>query len=165
MRCRDIQNTFTSYADGQLSQGERDQVQAHLRECQSCRALLGEVDHLAAVLLRADIPTVPSDLTIKIMAAARNRGFRESSTSWNPLSWWRLASAPMHAAALGVLIVGLSLGFALGWSSAPSPQQLATTAPPDPLEIYQLDYLGDAPSGSLADGYLTLIAATDEGKR
>lgn len=165
MRCRDIQNRFASYADGQLSQNERDQVQAHLRECQSCRASLSEVDHLAAVLLWADSPIVPPDLTFRIMAAARNRVLRESSTSWSPLSWWRLASAPMHVAAVGVLIVGLGLGFALGWSSAPLPQQLATAAPPNPLEIYQLDYLGDVPSGSLVDGYLALTAATDEGKR
>jgi len=165
MRCRDTQNRLVSYADGQLSQSERDQVQDHLRECQSCRTILGELDHVAAVLLQADSPAVPSDLTTRIMAAARDHMYREPSTSWNPLSWWRLTAAPMQAATVGVLIIGLGLGFVLG-SSAASPKQVATTSSQaDPLDIYQLDYLGEAPSGSLADSYLTLIAATNEGGR
>jgi hypothetical protein len=31
--------------------------------------------------------------------------------------------------------------------------------------VYQIDYLGEAPSGSLTDSYLTLVSATNEGGR
>jgi hypothetical protein len=71
----------------------------------------------------------------------------------------------MHAAAAAVLIVGLSVGVVLGWTSAPPAARAETAAEVDPVDVYQIDYLGEAPSGSLADSYLTLVSATDEGGR
>ncbi len=166
MNCQDIQNRFNSYVDGQLSGSERNQVEAHLKECRLCKAALAEIDSLAAVLLQADNPPAPSNLTDKIMAAAQDRFVQEPSTFWNPVAWLRLASVPMQAAAAGVLVVGLSLGFTLGKSIAESPEPQATAgSQADPLEIYQLNFFNDAPSGSLADSYLALITTGNEGEK
>jgi predicted anti-sigma-YlaC factor YlaD len=164
MDCRNIQSKLVSYVGGQLSADEHKLVRGHLQECPSCRAALTEIDPVASVLALADSPTVPSDLTTSIMAAARDRMRHQRPAPWNPLSWWRLAPASMQAAAVGILVVGLGLGFTLGMSTAKSAATEATIGPQaDPLEVYQLDYFGDAPSGSLADGYLALISPEDNG--
>jgi hypothetical protein len=81
------------------------------------------------------------------------------------MRWWRLTTAPMHAAAAAVLIIGLSLGVVMSWSSVSSSSQAQTAAQANPVDAYQIDYLGEAPSGSLADSYLTLVSATNEGGR
>jgi hypothetical protein len=99
------------------------------------------------------------------MAAARNRQREATTADWNLLKWWRMTSAPVHAAAVWVLVVGLTVGLVLGWTSAPQIVQITTAVQPDPLDMYQLDYLGDLPAGSLADSYLTLVVATKEGGR
>ncbi len=166
MRCEDAQEQLNRFAAGDLPVADRHAVQAHLAGCPACRAALAEVDALAGVLADAASPPVPAGFASRVMAAARQRlrtGRR--GASWNPLRWWRLTSTPMHAAAAAVLIIGLAIGLAMGWTAAPSPAEAETPPEPDPVDAYRLDYLGEAPSGSLADSYLTLVSATDEGGR
>lgn len=164
MNCQDIQSKLADYIDGRLSGIERSQLRTHLVSCVSCRSELAKLDPFALLLLQTDPPPVPPDLTSRILAAARDRNCREQTSSWNPLSWWRLAPVSMQAAAVGILVVGLGLGFALGKSTAESVTAGATIGPQaDPLEVYQLDYFGDAPSGSLADAYLVLITTGSQG--
>jgi NhaP-type Na+/H+ or K+/H+ antiporter len=75
----------------------------------------------------------------------------------------------MHAAAAAVLVVGLAAGLALGWAARPATRQAQedsqamalTTA----LAAYNLDYLGDAPGGSLADSYLALLTNRKGGRQ
>jgi len=154
-----------AYLDGELSRREQESVERHLQRCDSCRLALSGLKKLEPALTAFDVPPVPSWLTARVMAAARNRQREVIAADWSPLKWWRIASAPIQAAAIGMLIVGLSLGLVLGWTSAPSSKQVTVTAQPDPLDIYQLDYLSDLPSGSIASSYMTLIAATNEAGR
>lgn len=165
MRCEDVLKQLTAFSSGELPADVRQAVQAHLAECAACRAALAEVDALAGVLAGAQAPPIPSGFASRVLAAARQRQKAEPLAAWNLMRWWRLASAPMHAAAAAVLVIGLSVGLVLGWTSAPSAAQATTAAQPDPVDAYQIDYLGEAPSGSLADSYLTLVSATDEGGR
>jgi hypothetical protein len=68
----------------------------------------------------------------------------------------------MHAAAAAVLVVGLAAGLAIGWAAQPAARQIAATpatAAVDPLAAYKLDYLNDAPDGSLAGTYLALLTS------
>ncbi len=62
-------------------------------------------------------------------------------------------------AAAAVLAFGLTVGSYMGWSAGRS---MAPAAHVDPLNAYNLDYLGDAPDGSLARSYLAL-ASNPEG--
>ncbi len=166
MNCRDIKSKLDGYVDGQLTAEEHQLVHGHLQACPSCRAMLAEIDPVASVLVLADSPTVPSNLTTSIMAAAHKRLRHQQPAYWNPLSWWRLAPVSMQAAAVGVLVIGLGLGFVLGNSTVKSTEPEATIASQeDPLEVYQLDYFGDAPSGSLVDAYLDLIATGNQGEK
>ena len=164
MRCEDVLKQLTAFSSGELSANVRQAVQAHLAECAACRAALAEVDALA-VLASGRTPPVPRGFAARVMVAARQRQETKPVAAWNLMRWWRLTSTPMHAAAAAVLIIGLSVGLVLGWTSATSPAQAEAAVQPDPVDAYQLDYLGEAPSGSLADSYLTLVSATDEGGR
>jgi anti-sigma-K factor RskA len=102
---------------------------------------------------------VPDGFAARVMAKARNRRAAVSA-GWNPLQWWRLTTAPMHVAAAAVLVVGLGVGLLMSWMTLPAGQAPATQASvqADPLDTYNLDYLGDAPGGSLADSYLALAS-------
>lgn len=162
MRCEDTQQ-LKRFAAGDLPVTDRQAVQAHLAECADCRAKLTEIDALAGVLADATTPPVPSGFVSGVMAAARQRQEAPPVAVWNLLCWWRLASTPMHAAAAAVLIVGLSVGMVMGLTHAPLTTQTETTAEVDPVDIYRIDYLAEAPSGSLANSYLALVASTDEG--
>ncbi len=165
MRCENVQEQLNRFAAGDLPVADRHAVQAHLAECAACRAKLAEIDALAGVVAGTSTPPIPSGFVSRVMAAARRRQDAQPIAAWNLPRWWRLSSGPMHAAAAAVLIVGLSVGVVLGWTSAPPAARAETAAEVDPVDVYQIDYLGEAPSGSLADSYLTLVSATDEGGR
>ena len=161
MRCEDLQSRLEAYANGGMSPDEREAAAAHLRNCADCTRALARIDSLAAVLAQAKTPSVPSGLAVRVMAAARSRRPAMAEAGWNPVRWWRQVSMPMHAAAAAVLIVGLAVGLVMGWMARPSTIQTQTTEAAtqgDALDAYNIDYLGDAPAGSLADSYLALVS-------
>ena len=63
-------------------------VEAHLRDCPTCRLALGEVDPIAATLVRGQTPPVPAGFAARVMAAARRRQGAEVFVDWNLLRWW-----------------------------------------------------------------------------
>jgi hypothetical protein len=100
------------------------------------------------------------------MAKARERQNAETQRNVIHLGCGLRVSRPwaFKIAAAAVLVFGLAAGSYMGRSmSRTVTAQTAVQA--DPLAVYNLDYLADAPSGSLADSYLTLVSATDEGGR
>lgn len=158
MRCETVQDNLIAFARGDSPPDERRALEAHLRGCPTCRLALGEVDPIAATLVRGQTPPVPGGFAARVMAAARRGQATEAFIGWNPLRWWRLTSTPLRAAAAAVLVVGLTVGLVMGWTSMPSPAQAPVAAQADPLEVYHLDYLGDAPAESLTDSYLALVS-------
>jgi len=158
MRCETVQDNLIAFARGDSPPDERSAMEAHLRGCPTCRLALGEVDPIAATLVRGQTPPVPGGFAARVMAAARRGQATEAFVGWNPLRWWRLTSTPLRAAAAAVLVVGLTVGLVMGWTSMPSPAQAPVAAQADPLEVYHLDYLGDAPAESLTDSYLALVS-------
>jgi len=158
MRCEKVQSRLPAYSSGELPTDVREAVQTHLGRCAACQAALTRVDALAAILASAQTPPVPGGFAARVMAAARRRQATEAFVGWNPLRWWRLTSTPLRAAAAAVLVVGLTVGMVMGWTSMPSPAQAPAAAQADPLEVYHLDYLGDAPAESLTNSYLTLVS-------
>ena len=158
MRCETVQDNLIAFARGDSPPDERRGMEAHLRDCPTCRSALGEVDPIAATLVQGQTPPVPGGFAARVMVAARRRQATEVFVGWNPLRWWRLTSTPIHAAAAVVLVVGLTVGLVMGWTSMPSPAQAPAAAQADPLEVYHLDDLGDAPAESLTDSYLALVS-------
>lgn len=162
MRCEDLQCNLANYADGGVPPDERNAVEAHLRGCPACRAALAEVDPVAAVLVQSQSPPIPPGFADRVMAHARYRITRPRGT-WSPVQWWRTASAPMRGAAAAVLVVGFLGGWMMGRDAVriPGSRAAVVASPPDPLDGYNLDYLGDAPKGSLANSYLALVSSHD----
>lgn len=165
MRCEDVQHLLEPFAAGDLPAADRQPVEAHLAACAGCRAKLAEIDLLTAALSGTQAPPVPSGFAARVMAAARQPQEAEFIQGWNLLRWWRVTSTPMHAATAAVLVLGLAIGIALGWTAAPMRSPFSAETQADPLAVYQLDYLGEAPSGSLAESYLALVMVTNEGRR
>jgi len=163
MHCKDVQGQLKAFASSQVRVDTRQRIQAHLTECAACRTALGRIDPVAGVLADVQTPPIPPGFAARVMTAARRRRQAESGPTWDLLRWWQLTSAPMHLAAAAVLVIGLAAGWMMGWSAAPSTGQMAPAGQSDPLSTYQLDVLSEAPNGSLAGSYLTLVATTNEG--
>ena len=166
MRCEEVQSRLPAYSSGELPTGVREVVQTHLGGCAACQAAMAHIDALAAVLAGAQTPPVPAGFAARVMVRARSHRSAAVSAGWNPLTRWRLASAPMQAAAAAVLLVGLGAGLLMGWTFDPavmSPGNAEITSQADTLDTYQFEYLGDAPGGSLAGSYLALVS-TDDGE-
>jgi anti-sigma factor RsiW len=162
MRCEDTQNRLTAYALGDLSAAERRQVYAHLRECVACQAALARTDWLAAALMKADAPPVPAGLRERVMGAARTRRRARIAADWNPLKWWRMTTAPLHAAVVIALVMGLTAGLSMGRTMlSGQDRSVASVATADPLDMLSIDSLGVAPDDSLAATYVALASGRD----
>lgn len=165
MRCQDVKIQLQAFSIGELPMDVRQAVQAHMSDCAACMADLAKIDALACIGAAAQTPPIPEDFAARVMAMARQRQENDLFETWNLVRWWRLTSAPMHAAAAAVLVIGLAIGLVMGADSGPLTAPAAKNVQPDPVDTYQLDYLGEAPGGSLADNYFALAATTSEGGR
>lgn len=161
MLCRDVREKLTALAAGELPADLRRGVLAHCAGCPPCRRALENIDLLAAVLIRLEDPPVPPGFLSRLLEAAREK----PDEVRRPLAWWRSASPALRAAAALFLIAGLAGGIALGRPPAPPAGRTDAGSRSDPIETYQLDYLGEAPAGSLADSYQSLLATADGGGR
>jgi anti-sigma factor RsiW len=166
MKCHEIRSALHAYAEGRLSHAERSRVQSHLRACASCQAALARMDRVAAVLLDSEVvEPVPARLVESVMAAARKQQRERLLAVRGPLAWWRAAPAAMRAAAVLFLLIGVGAGIGLGWTSAPAVARERTVANVSPVGLYSLDYLSEAPAGSLTERFMTLATAANEGGR
>ena len=165
MRCEAVRNKLDRLSRQELAPRMRERVEAHLSQCADCRRHLAAQERLVVLLTtHPKPPAVPDGFGDHLMAAARQR---QAARRPVPGSLWRLRwlspseSVGRKAAQAVALAGGLLIGVLMGhqtWRSAHQsiPQQ---TVEPDPVAIYQLDYLTDAPGGSLAQSYLTLTDA------
>ena len=166
MHCEKVRQELDAYGTNELTAGAREQVENHLATCDACRQALARQRELAALLRGVPAPPVPEGLAARLMAAARERlsaRERPVTAHASPWRWWTSVSVPMRLAAAAVLAISLSLGalmgrdVARGFAAAPS-----ASAQADPTAVCNLDFLADAPSGSLAEAYLTLASARAE---
>jgi anti-sigma factor RsiW len=165
MRCKAVRNKLDRLSRQELAPRERERIEAHLSTCADCRRLLAAQERLASLLTNLPKPpSVPEGFGDRLMAVARERRAARRPV---PGSLWRSrwlspsASVGRKAAQAVALAGGLLIGVLMGqqtWRSAHSsiPQQAVA---PDPVAVYELDYLTDAPGGSLAQSYLSLTKA------
>jgi anti-sigma factor RsiW len=168
MRCNTVRNKLDHLGLQELAPRMRARVEAHLSACAGCRRYLGRQERLTALLVGAPAPPpIPKGFSDRLMAAARGRQTVRRPVPGSP---WRLrwpspsASVGRKAAQAVALAGGLVLGVLMGqqtwrFAHATIPQP---TIQPDPLAVYQLDSLTDAPAGSLAQSYLTLTGIPNQ---
>jgi len=161
MRCKHVTKRLDAYATGEVSARDRVQIDSHLEGCASCRQTLADLKSMAGLLSRIATPPLPEGFASGVISAALSRRSEQRTARWNPVQWWRMVSVPMRAAAAAMLVLGVAAGLVIGWdtlSNSGKGSSAEDTAQNDPLGGYNVDYLGDAPDGSLADGYLALLA-------
>jgi predicted anti-sigma-YlaC factor YlaD len=118
--CRIIRNRLGRYLDGELSEPERHTIEAHLKQCSRCKAVLQEMSDLSDLFKHGvPAPPIPSYLTGKIIAKAKEE-LDGNLPGWSFLLFWRNWSLSMRFAALGVATVACYIGLVIGNSSAPS---------------------------------------------
>ena len=167
MRCDTVQKKLDRFARQELAPRLRESVEAHLRECEDCRRHLARQERLEAVLTSvSEPPAVPEGFGDRLMTAARQRQAARRPVPELRLLGQRWPSVPFgtRVAQTAVLAGGLLLGVIMGqqtWQSV-HPATTKQTSQADPLAAYELDYLGDAPGGSLAQSYLMLTAASND---
>jgi hypothetical protein len=70
--------------------------------------------------------------------------------------------AGLRVAAAAAVVVALGLGMLIGrdmWRGQEPPElQPAQVAEADPVRLYRVDYLAEAPDGSLAGAYVSLVS-------
>ena len=163
MRCEQVRQKLDAYAANELTAGVREKVENHLAACDACRQALARQRELAALLRGVPAPPVPEGFAARLMAAARERVSareRPVTAPASPWRWWTSVPASMRLAAAAVLVISLSLGALMGWDTARGGAAApSASAQADPTAVYNLDFLADAPSGSLAEAYLTLASA------
>jgi anti-sigma-K factor RskA len=101
------------YALDALSADERGRFEAHLSDCERCRAELAELSETAASLAyAAEGPVPPAELRGRILARARDDP--PNVVALRPRRTRLYVGAALAAAACAALAIGLSLGLSGG---------------------------------------------------
>lgn len=114
MTCEEALVLLSGHLDGENTEAEAAQLQAHLVECEDCRRLLEDLQALDREILSLEAEP-PADLCANVMEAIRKEVSRRKKRRWV----WPTAAA----AAVLVLLVGAG-----AWA-APSMQATENTAP------------------------------------
>ena len=175
MRCKIVQKQLDRFVRGELTPQEQTAIETHLEQCEACRQCLAREERLTTVLKTVpEPPALPEGFEGRVMEAARRRqaeyvevrqasGPSSSKRSWRRKRGWRaFVPSGIQTVQATVLSVGVLLGILMGqqtWQSL-HPSGSVTTNPNDPRTAYHLDYLSDAPDGSLAESFLVLTASS-----
>jgi len=168
MRCVNLRRKFDAYLDGELPAELHQIVRGHLVACEQCREALTRHQRLRQLMADAaeHSPALPAGFTQRTTDAAKRRSAQRAAPApWSLMHWWQTVTVPMRATAAVLLIIGLGIGGSMGWTAASSPGRPPAAAQADSIDTYQIESLGEAPEGSLASSYLTLVSATNEGGR
>jgi len=166
MRCDAVRKKLDRLARQELAPRLREPIEAHLSECSDCRRYLARQARLEVLLASGpEPPSVPEGFGDRLMAAARQRQANRPVLGLRRRIGRRWSSVPFgeHAARAAVLAGGLLLGVVMGqqtWQSV-HPATARQTSQADPLAVYAMDSLSDAPGGSLAESYLALTTASN----
>ena len=166
MRCRDFENKLEAYLDGTLEPTGRNAFEEHIKTCERCHSAVERRQSLLTLLNNTSVPPLPEGFANRVMATAKQH-VSSSETSmivrFRPAPRHTLLWSPMRLPAAAALILGLLLGVfaARDTMQQPSERHMAITSASIETDVVtgeRLDYLAEAPEGSLTDVYLNLIS-------
>ena len=157
MSCRNVVSRLNAYLDGELSGRDRERVEQHLGECGRCREALARLRAVAHALARLPEPPVPQGFAERVVARARLRARLQPVV----VELWRSFPLARRIAAAAALVLGIGLGALMARDVTRASPMTSSAA--DPNAVYRLDFLSDAPEGSLVDAYLTLASGANGG--
>ncbi len=168
MRCRTVQRRLEAYLGGELTGKELARMERHLASCAECARAVERARRLRIALGQKATPPVPEGFHARLMARARQRA---EQRSWRerilrPFGWQPAVPAGLRVAAAAAVILALGIGALIGrdmWrgpkASEAQPGQVAEA---ELVRTYRIDYLAEAPEGSLAGAYVSLVSAGGE---
>lgn len=163
MNCKQVRHRLSSYLDDETAPSLREEIARHIDSCGKCRQTLVQLKEFGHTLQDLPIPVAPEDLAAKILARARERlerPRRSTTPARTVLQWWTAQTTALRLASAAALALGLVVGT---WMSN---DFMGTAAPDgnglDPAAFYNLDFLADAPSSSLAQVYLALTSSSND---
>jgi anti-sigma-K factor RskA len=141
----DLHELTAAYALDALDADERSAYEAHLAECERCRADLRDLgETVGALALAAEGPAPPEALRDRILVAAREEGPSNVVAIRSHRRRWYAAGAVAAVAAVG-LAIGLWAGLSGG--SSPSNKLAASVSIADGVAELTVSGLPDAPAG------------------
>jgi hypothetical protein len=116
------------YVDGTLAADDRRSVEAHLVECEGCRALADDFAAIRRVSRDLERRVPSPQVWTKLSAAVERERAQRSTWRWNWTASWR----PLAAAAVLLVIAAVSSWVILQQPSGSAPAPRAATAPAAP---------------------------------
>ena len=157
MTCQDVRKMLNAFVDHELPAAKHERVTAHLAQCEACRETAARLETMAVLIGEARGPELPEGLSRRILVQARARLSEQPSRAAAFFRWWNAEPSLVRAAGVAAVCAGLLLGLLLGadlWAEKNGSEMVVNTAVADPVAIYQLNYFGGAPSGSLEQAFL-----------
>ena len=114
VRCSSCEPLLDRYVEGTLNVPHMTAVSAHLRSCESCRALLEELKVIDGLLATTRVEQLPENFTFAIMAEVRTMPAPRvrQHPFWSFLALY--SAAAWVAAVVAMILTGTSPGTVLG---------------------------------------------------
>ena len=120
---------LSDYFDDELRVRESQAVEAHLRQCDACSAILAELRRVADLGFGLDEPSEPGrDLWPEIQSRLAPRPGGASSRSWGAWNWWT-AGAHARAGIMVAAMLVLAVTVTLTWLTVRPHDGAITTEP------------------------------------
>ncbi len=163
--CAKNQKFLNAYLDGEVPERTRREVERHLARCPTCLFEFDELRKLAPLLENDEVPPVPAGLLARIVAEAALRQRRKEGGKTSGWEWREFLFQPwlVSGATTAALIVGLTIGALMGWTSYLHPDSAQWTVTNENVAgtMYAFDVLGAEPRGSIEAATLALL---DDGR-
>ncbi len=157
MKCSVVHKKLLRFLDDELSAREKQKIERHVQECESCAAQLQKISGLwkqepVFPKIEAD-PFAWQKLYVKI-SARKNEALPQFGF------WNQFARIAMAGGIIGLFVLGVFFGIYLGTdprlaSEANSANMLAEQ---EFVQMIHIDSFGDVPPGSLGSAYFSISA-------
>ncbi len=101
MKCADMRELLSAYADGELGYDELELVEAHLVNCDECQRVLEDYRHISKQISRLRAMPIETDIMAETMAKVNSTHTRR----WQPPAWQMVG--------IGMVLIALIIGLVL----------------------------------------------------
>jgi len=105
MKCNDLRELLSAYADGELGHAELEVVKAHLDQCDECRGVLADYLEISRQISSLRTISIEADIVTRTMAKVKTTQKRK----WQPPAWQIVGASIVLIALIVGLIVGIPL--------------------------------------------------------
>jgi anti-sigma factor RsiW len=149
MRCTKVKSLISSYIDGELSKGERDCFESHIKDCEACSKEFEGLRNLHSQFARIERFNAPYGFSSRVMANLA--GQQSKKRLFIPL--FAKFGEVLLIAAVGIL--GIASGAALVKDVVPQNGQ-------NVVSVFSLDAFDAASRDSFGGAYLAMMEGQHE---